>query len=177
MYFANYNDYELIYLVNEGSERALNVLYQKYNIYIYKVAGKFVSRSELKEDLVQEGLMLLNQSIKKFNPRFTASFYTYFSVVLKRGFLRLMNNGYYKSRYYVDTELIFSEPDYTENNFNVNLLKRYLNAELDVEVYEDCILGNLSVATFAQIHKVDYNEVYRRKKAIIRRLKNVLTNL
>ena len=70
MYFAGYNDYELIYLVNEGSERALNVLYQKYYIYIYKVAAKYIPRGDKKNDLIQEGLMLLNQSIKRFNPRF-----------------------------------------------------------------------------------------------------------
>ena len=35
--YINYNDYELIYLINDGSEKALKVLFEKYSIYIKKM--------------------------------------------------------------------------------------------------------------------------------------------
>lgn len=177
MYFAGYNDYELIYLVNEGSERALNVLYQKYYIYIYKVAAKYIPRGDKKNDLIQEGLMLLNQSIKRFNPRFDISFYAYFSIVLKRGFLRLLQNGYYYSKDVVDNDYVLHEPDCLTKSLEVNMLRRYLSSELDINIYDECIVGNLNAKAFSKIYNVDYNEVYKRRKAILLRLKKILTNL
>ena len=177
MYYAGYNDYELIYLVNEGSERALNVLYQKYTIYINKVAKRYVPRGDKRYDLIQEGLMLLHQSIKKFNPRFPASFYTYFSIVLKRGFYRIINNGYYYNKDIIDNSIGFTELDNESKSINTDILRRYLFTELDVGIYDECILGNLTLQAFANIYNIEYQLVHRRKKAILLRLKNILTNL
>lgn len=177
MYYAGYNDYELIYLVNEGSERALNVLYQKYNIYIYKVASKYIPRGDKRNDLVQEGLMLLNQSIKKFNSKFDVNFYTYFSIVLRRGLSRVLKNGYYYPNDICNNELVFYEPALMDNSFNVNMFKKYITDEIDINIYDECILGNLNVKAFSEIYNLNYSEVYRRRKAILLRLKNILTNL
>ena len=59
MYYTNYNDYELLYLISEGSELALDLLYKKYYIYINKVVGKINVPKYTKEDLVQEGIKIL----------------------------------------------------------------------------------------------------------------------
>lgn len=177
MYYAGYNDYELIYLVNEGSEPALNVLYQKYAIYINKVAGKYVPRGDKRSDLIQDGLMLLNQSIKKYNPNLQASFYTYFSIVLKRGFSRILSGSYYFTKELSDNDLVLREADSFNKTFDVDILRKYLTKDIDKKIYDECILGNLSIKGFANIYNLEYSLVYRRRKTILLRLKKILTNL
>ena len=87
MYNASLNDYELIYLVQEGSEIALDLLYHKYYIYINKMVGKYNIPKYKKEDLVQEGLDALFVSIKNFNPnKYDKTFFNYFKLVLLYNF-------------------------------------------------------------------------------------------
>ena len=63
--FDNYNDYELLYLIREGSEFALNYLFKKYDVLIYKIATSFYPKGDKFEDLLQEGRMVLYNSINK----------------------------------------------------------------------------------------------------------------
>ena len=85
MYYANYNDYELLYLISEGSEQALNLLYKKYYIYINKIVSKLNIAKYKKEDMVQEGVVVFFKSIKKYNPeKYNKTFYSYFKLILEK---------------------------------------------------------------------------------------------
>ena len=75
MYYVDYNDNELLYLVSEGSEQAFNLLCHKYIIYINKVIGKIKLPLYKKEDLTQECTITLVDCISRYNPDFNKSFF------------------------------------------------------------------------------------------------------
>ena len=88
MLYQGWNDYELIYLINEGNEPALNLMYLKYeNMIAYKAKSCGCRSIEL-DDYIQEGLILLTSAIKSFKPSLGKTFYRYFEIILLRAFWR-----------------------------------------------------------------------------------------
>ena len=60
MSYKAYNDYELLYLVNNQQDMvALDILLKKYEKFIYKKINSFFPRSKDVDDYYQEGLLSL----------------------------------------------------------------------------------------------------------------------
>lgn len=178
MVFANYNDFELLYLVGEGSEQALHILYHKYIVYINKIAPKYFAYGDKRNDLVQEGLMIFHRCIKTFNQGMTVSFFSYFSISLHRKFASLVKTSYYQHTVFLkDNENLYGKGwNYFQKKYS--FLKRgqyFLNEELDILIYEECIQEELSVKAFAEKYALTYSKVYLRKKQILQELKKILT--
>ena len=70
MKYSDYNDYELISLIQENVEEAKEILYEKYLPLIKKIVNKWYIQNENlgidKNDLIQEGLVGLNKAIDHF---------------------------------------------------------------------------------------------------------------
>ena len=60
---VEYNDYELVYLVREQNEAALDILIQKYSPLIGKIASSYYGVGFDYEDFFQEGRMAFIKSI------------------------------------------------------------------------------------------------------------------
>ena len=82
------NDYELVYMAQEGNEEASNFLYDKYMPIIRKKANNLYKYLHDKgtelEDIIQECLLALEESIVNFNQDRDGNFYTFFSVCMNR---------------------------------------------------------------------------------------------
>ncbi len=89
MLFDGLNDYELIYLIRENNDVALNLMYKKYSIYIRKVIYEYRMDGSCKEEVFQEGLMVLNTAIKCYDTEYQKTFFKYFDLILRREFNRL----------------------------------------------------------------------------------------
>ena len=89
MYYQGWNDYELLYLIEEGNNRALNLMYLKYENFIRIKARSCGFNAYQLDDCLQEGYLMLGQAIKTFKPQYGKSFTKYFEVVLLRRFWRL----------------------------------------------------------------------------------------
>ena len=74
---VEYNDYELVYLVREQNEAALDILIQKYSPLIGKIASSYYGVGFDYEDFFQEGRMAFIKSIYTFDETSIASFYSY----------------------------------------------------------------------------------------------------
>lgn len=74
---VEYNDYELVYLVREQNEEALDILIQKYSPLIWKIASSYYGVGFDYEDFFQEGRMAFIKSIYTFDETSVASFYSY----------------------------------------------------------------------------------------------------
>ncbi len=81
MKYSDYNDYELISLIQENVEEAKEILYEKYLPLIKKIVNKWYIQNENlgidKNDLIQEGLVGLNKAIDHFKESRDTKFYTY----------------------------------------------------------------------------------------------------
>ncbi len=176
MFYINYNDYELIYLVQDGSEKAQGVLYQKYAIYINKIVEEYVPYSDKRYDLIQEGLLILFRCIKTFNPKFSVNFYCYFTIIVRREFKKIMKNSYYKTMLVLNDNIIYKDMNFfstSKNNFYK--FKNLWKDEWEVLIYQECLIEGMSVQAFSHKYNVSYFYVYGKKKAMINELKKILT--
>lgn len=89
MDYKEYNDYELVhYAVGEQSEEAMEILYQKYKPLIVNFAKKMLpgcsgSGVEL-NDLIQEGMLGLNNAIDHYIEQKDITFYTFARTCIER---------------------------------------------------------------------------------------------
>lgn len=79
--YNDLNDYEILSYISENNEEANDIIFEKYKPLIVDRANKlFVycknCGAEI-NDLIQEGMVGLNDAIKTFNETKEASFYTY----------------------------------------------------------------------------------------------------
>ena len=89
-----YNDYELLYLISEGSEEAEEILYNKYSFLIYKRIHAFKIQKRYREDFFQEGLMCLNTAINSYCDLYNKTFNKFFDMILQRRFIYLLKRDY-----------------------------------------------------------------------------------
>lgn len=82
------NDYELVYLAQEGNEEAINLLYQKYKPIIVKKSKNaivFATHHGIDiNDIMQEGFIALDEAIKSFSQDEMATFYTFAMLCVER---------------------------------------------------------------------------------------------
>lgn len=117
MNYKNVNDYEVIYMIRENDDDALNIMYEKYRPLVKKIASKYFLLVEKKvtfDDLIQEGMIAVGNAIKTFNEYSDVLFYTYLSVCVERRLLTFCRN-------------INSHKNYILNNssFDENIDNRY----------------------------------------------------
>ena len=94
------NDYELVFLAQEGNEDAINSIYKKYKPIVVKKSKNaivFASHHGIEiNDIMQEGYIGLDEAIKDFSQDTDASFYTFASLCIDRqiyNYLRKMTGG------------------------------------------------------------------------------------
>lgn len=104
MDYNKYNDYELLYMISENDEDALNDMFIKYENLIKKLACEYKEKYNDVDyqDLIQEGRIGLFDAIKRYKENFNTLFYTY-AIICIKGY---MNN--YIRKLYTKTNIKFS---------------------------------------------------------------------
>ena len=94
------NDYELVFLAQDGNEDAINLLYKKYKPIIIKKSKNsivFANHHGIDiNDIMQEGFIGLDEAIKKFSKNTEASFYTFALLCIDRqiyNYIRKVTGG------------------------------------------------------------------------------------
>lgn len=100
------NDYEIIYLIKEGNEVALNIMFSKYEAYIWRVVCGFYVYNQKIEDLVQQGRLCLYRCIFGYDESVNVSFFSFFTICLKRTLFRELQNNYYVNPIELNEELL-----------------------------------------------------------------------
>ena len=96
----NKNDFELVYLAQEGNEEAINLLYQKYKPIIVKKSKNAIMYATHHgidiNDIMQEAYIGFDEAIKHFSQDEKASFYTFALLCVDRkiaNYLRKMTSS------------------------------------------------------------------------------------
>lgn len=87
-----YNDYELLYMINEFDEEAEIIFYNKYRNLIYKRMNDFKIKVNRRDDFLQEGFFVLSNAIRNYNYYGKKSFNKYFDLLLQRRFTNILRN-------------------------------------------------------------------------------------
>jgi RNA polymerase sporulation-specific sigma factor len=86
--YKDENDFELVYLIEESNEDALNIIYEKYKPIIdikIKRYIRYASRLGLEyNDLFQEGMVGLSEAIKSFKTKKDVQFKTFANLCIER---------------------------------------------------------------------------------------------
>ena len=107
--YGDYNDHELIYLINDNNEVANDLMYEKYKPLVMHYARKY-SLSTKKSgvdvnDLFQEGMLGLYNAIKHYKEDSAASFWTFASVCIDRAICNATRNSNTKKQAYLNDSL------------------------------------------------------------------------
>ena len=137
-----YNDNELLYLINEGSEIAQDILFNKYAGLIKKRISLFKIKTRYRDDFYQEGMMTLNHAILTYTEYYEKTFNKYFDMLLQRHYVSLLLrdvNYFYNVVLVEDSptlmallkeedEVKYENTDYTLNNtLDDKIFKMYLD--------------------------------------------------
>jgi len=92
--YNEYNDYELLMYVKQGSEEALDILFYKYRALIHGIAGRSFQQCSSSNglelsDFIQEGMLGFYSAIQNFTEDKDVLFYTYAKVCIERKILSL----------------------------------------------------------------------------------------
>lgn len=172
--YLKHNDFEIINLSRQGNDEALTLLFEKYTPMIYKKIDLFNLNYE-RDDMFQEGLMLLHKSLMKYNDKFGKTFTRYFEMNLERKLISIINKKV--RRYEIfnkNVEFLYeSNHDKGENSVYFNLYLKELKKILtktEILVYTLRELENYSIEYINTQHglgdKVIYNSLYRAKAKI-----------
>lgn len=130
-----YNDYELLYMIEDDSKEALEILVKKYEPLIYTRLIKFRIKKEYFDDYFQEGLLVLYNAIKKYNSDSPMSFTNFFDLMLKRRIMDLLrkNKKYFEDVcLYEDIDIVATyEP--VKTDFNIEKVIELFNELSDFE--------------------------------------------
>ncbi len=160
--YLGWNDYELIYLIREGNDRALNLMYHKYTNFIRLKAYEVGFRGMSVDDCIQEGLILLTKAIKIFNDNFNKSFWSYYNLILKRRLWRLKRED--NSNSYLEITLDVED----DNTFKEKVLE-YSSIFKDsylAYIYKEIYYYNTKVNELALKLRVPIHRIYRDIKKI-----------
>lgn len=88
MNYKDYNDNELVNYIYENSEEATEILYEKYKPLIVNMSTKMIKYCgnlglEV-SDLIQEGMLGLNNAVNHYNENKNISFYTFAKTCIER---------------------------------------------------------------------------------------------
>ena len=172
MVIWNLNDYELIDLIKEGNEVALNIMFEKYKFLIIKLIAKYNLTDEY-DDMFQEGQIMLYHALKKFDDKFNKSFTRYFELSLENKFKTFAKRKKKQPKLIEETMLNVyeAEPMYDYTEAKLKLFRKFeLLTDFEREVFRERIINNKSVSETALILKISekqvYNTMYRVKNKI-----------
>ena len=175
--FVNYNDYELLYLIQDGEEKALHVLLKKYDTLIYTVVREMYPYGDKAYDLMQEGRMTLYNCIYKYSKAKEISFYSYFYICLKRMLSKVLETDYYKRLLSLKDDQLYSKEINDEYVMRKLFLEIYKNDELAIQIYDECVIKNMSIRNLAKKYNYSYTSVFRKWKNIKLSLKKYIDYL
>ncbi|MBU1145550.1 MAG: sigma-70 family RNA polymerase sigma factor [Firmicutes bacterium] len=175
MNFRNYNDYEIINLIKQGHEEALNLMVEKYKLFIAKKIGKFNLAIEY-DDCFQEGLIILYKSVIQFDESYNKSFTRYFEHNLENRFISILRS---RNRYgkfiYEKLPVLF---DYEVNEIEKTYFCKQEMEEVfesfstfEKSVFENKFLKHLSTIETANSMNCEVKKVYNAIDRIRQKLK------
>ena len=165
------NDYELLYLIYEKNDFALEIMYEKYAPLIHARIRDFrIQRN--KEDFFQEGLLVLNKAINRFNMNYNKTFTKYFDLILQRRFIQILRkekNYFYNQVLLDDVDFIVEEEEevYQERPSSFGFFSK-----LENDIYYLSVIEKRKAKVIANQLSMDIRIVYNTLGRIRKKLRD-----
>lgn len=166
------NDYELLYLIDENNEKALEIMIEKYKPLIWRVIRQMHIQSCDVDDYLQEGIICLYKAIKSFDCKYSKTFTRYFELIWRRRIVTLLKDN---SNYEIIDDLDFL---YVHSNILEEMITEYnikneisLLNDFDRDVYLLYFVDNYSISAIAEKMNVNRKKIYNTIEKIKRSTK------
>lgn len=170
IYFEN--DNELLYLIKNHDEEALEIMFKKYENLIYSKILKYRFPLNAIEDYLQEGRMALLKAIETYQESYEKTFTRYFELVLQNRFNTLYqeNKKYYNSIVLVENDTLDINAKNNKNENKDMMIDIDNLSDFEKTIFNLYYLNNCSIEDIAETIKMTpkqvYNSIYRVKKKI-----------
>ncbi len=179
--FQGHNDLELLYLIREGNQDALDIMFNKYKYFINKKIRDFNINAKSVEDFFQEGLITLNEAIRKYDESYNKTFFKFFELFLVRRFSTLLakeTRQYeivekFKNKVLLDDQIVVRED--TVTYVAENILDNF--SSLEKEIYTLYFIENRTTDYISDKLDIPKKTVYNavaRIKSKLQVLKNII---
>lgn len=165
-----YNDSELLYLVNDGNDIALGILYYKYFNLIHRRLHAFRIKDRYYDDFFQEGLMMMHTAINTYSELYGKTFNKYFDLLLQRRIMTILKKDQpyiYNVDLFGDCCGVFEEKLVTYNSpYLVETLDPVKSQVYDLRFVKRYSAKQIAKMLGFEIKKV-YNLIYHAKKQML----------
>lgn len=173
-----YNDYELLYLISEKDDIALDIMYQKYIPLIKSRIRSFKIKQWNQEDFFQEGLLALNKAIQTYRDDKNKTFNKYFDLILQRKFIQILRK---ESKNFYNVELVGSGEylgeDSNIHDYNyIEYIDESIFSDFEKEVWE-CLKKGFKSREIAQELNCKVKQIYDATDRIKKKVKGVKNSL
>ena len=167
----NYNDNELLYLIREKHDDALDIMFLKYSPLIKTRISKFRIQKDY-EDFYQEGLIALNIAISRYIDLYDKTFNKYFDLILQRKFIQILKketNNFYNVVYIDELNIIHEEKEkYTSNKtYQIGML-----SDFEKHIFKFYSEYNLKAGEIANKLNIDVRRVYNALNRIKKKIRD-----
>ncbi|MFA5036657.1 MAG: sigma-70 family RNA polymerase sigma factor [Candidatus Izemoplasmatales bacterium] len=164
MNFRDYNDFEIIDLIKQGNEEALELMFDKYKYLVAKKITKFNLSDEF-DDCFQEGMIVLYKSVLKFHDDRNKTFMRFFESNLEHQYISIIRS---RQRHYkfvreklpilVDYQVEEIQGGlYTEADINQALSQL---SQLEFTIFKAKFIHNKPVSLIASEQNIPIKKVY-----------------
>lgn len=122
--YVTYSDEQLVELVREGDNEALDYLMNKYKILVEKKAKSYFLIGASRDDIIQEGMIGLFKAIRDFKEEKTASFYSFADLCVTRQMISAVKASTRQKHLPLNSYISLNKPSYEEENDKTTLIDK-----------------------------------------------------
>ncbi|HOE77494.1 MAG TPA: sigma-70 family RNA polymerase sigma factor [Bacilli bacterium] len=163
------NDNQLLYLIREGSDEALELMFKKYQPLIISTANKLCKDRSMFDDYLQEGRVVLMRAIKRYQTNHQKTFNRFFSMLLVHQYISMNRSLIARNRRFVLMEEI--APEYQTESHNQLDIPWQQFSDLERKVYQLKYVRNLDNAIIAKELGYTIKQIYNTNERIKRKIK------
>ncbi len=146
-YLTN-SDEELVAIVRDGDNEALDYLMNKYKILVEKKAKSYFLIGASRDDIIQEGMIGLFKAIRDFKEEKIASFYSFADLCVTRQIISAVKASTRQKHLPLNSYISLNKPSYEEENDKATLIDKMPSQKIINP--EDLLIGqeNLSIIEY-----------------------------
>lgn len=198
MEYQDLNDYELLHYVSENIEEANDIVMDKYYPFVQSIVGKmkkYVQNCGLDEnDLIQEGMVGLNDAISTFSEHEDTTFYTYAKYCIERKIISAIVKAHRKKHKILNESLSYDNPSVILDKVSQDKLNDPLNiiissdteskleksiraklTDMEKEIF-DLMISGFNIKEISEMLNMEYKSVDNAIQRIRNKAKGILNN-
>lgn len=137
--YSDYTDEQILGLINEGDNHAMDYLFNRYKPLIEKKSRTYYINGGGREDLMQEGMIGLFKAVRDFDGKKNIAFFPFADLCITRQIITAVKRSSRKKHHPLNNYISLNKPAFEEEESDEDLLD-YVPSNR-VEDPEDLIIG------------------------------------